>query len=107
MIEMFAMAKIAAAVAHRPPIHGEHAAAVTKPSARTQRTDGIRAAHSFLLPSRLIEPAIIQFTKGGFRRYGSPPTYGTIQLPVSSIVTAGRIRRPSSPFSSVDPNPGR
>ena len=36
-----------------------------------------------------------------------PGTWDAYQFPVSSIVTAGKMRRPSSPFNSVEPKPGR
>lgn len=48
-----------------------------------------------------------QFIKGGFLKYGLPPSHGTSQFPVSSMVTAGNMRRASSPFSSMAPKPGK
>jgi hypothetical protein len=75
--------------------------------ASTANAEGSRAVHSFRTPAALNESAMSQFISGGLRRNGLPPTYGTSQLPVSSMVMAGRMRLPSSPFSSVEPNPGR
>ena len=77
------------------------------PSASTQSAEGRRAVHSLRTPVSANEPAIIQLTNGGLRRNGLPPTYGTNHFPVFNIVTAGKIRRPSSPFNSVEPSPGK
>ena len=79
----------------------------TPHSASTHNADGRRAAHSSRWFSVLKDIAMAQFTSGGLRRKGFPPTCGTSQSPSSSIVTAARMRRPSSPLISVEPSPGR
>src|SRR5262249_34693330 len=50
------------------------------------------------------EPATIQFTRGGFRKDGSVPTYGTTEMPLSSIRTDGITRWPSSLRNSEAPS---
>ena len=76
-------------------------------TASTQSTEGKRAVHSLRWPVSLKEAATSQLTNGGLRKYGSLPTWGTSQLPESSIATAGKMRRPSSPLISNEPRPGR
>src|SRR4030095_7166988 len=86
-----------------PPENATIVAAIAK----TARTEGRRALPSFFTPVTLNESAMTQFISGGLRRNGLPPTYGTSQFPVSNIVTAGKMRLPSSPFNSVEPSPGK
>ena len=47
-------------------------------TASTATADGKRAVHSLRTPKIRKDAATIQFTRGGFRKYGFPPISGTI-----------------------------
>src|ERR1700751_5991568 len=47
-------------------------------TASTATADGRRAVHSLRTPKVRKDAATSQFTRGGFRKYGFPPTSGTM-----------------------------
>src|SRR5262249_58655940 len=97
----------AAPPARRAPGGARAGAQNTPAPGSTATADGRRAVHSFRTPKIRKDAATSQFTRGGFRKYGFPPTSGTMKLPVFSIPTAGRMRRPSSPLIAIEPSAGK
>ena len=76
-------------------------------SPSTLSADGSRTLNSETRPMAEMLAATAQLISGGLRTYGCPSISGRIHSPDFSISMAGNTRRPSSPFSSGPPSPGR